>query len=153
MSVKRGLDQGNSPKKRPRFELSNPVQAAPPDPKKAAFEEALRRATPDDVLWEFNFFIKTLSHNMVPQQRNEIVQKVRVSLKVIEAKKEVTKRDVNADPLFSSKSATETPILDALATYLGSSLIYLTPPTRMCIHCRSQFYLIPLYPGSNCAHL
>ena len=130
MSAKRGLDQDESPKKRPRMELPKS------DPKKATFEALLKRATPDDVVWEFNFFLKTLSHNMIPQQRNELVQKVKNNLKVVEAKKELSKRDVHADPLFTSTSVNETPLLDALSTLFGSSLVYITPPTRMCFHCR-----------------
>ena len=67
MSAKRGLDQGeSSPKKRRRTELldSNPVEGVPPDPKKASFEALLKRATADEVVWEFNFFLKSLSHNI-----------------------------------------------------------------------------------------
>ena len=139
MSAKRGLDQGeSSPKKRRRTELldSNPIEGVPPDPKKASFEALLKRATADEVVWEFNFFLKSLSHNMIPNQRNDIVHNVRKHLRVVEAKKELARRDVNADPFFSSSSVTETPLLDALSTLFGRSLIYITPPTRMCILCR-----------------
>ena len=115
---------------------SNPVEGVPPDPKKASFEALLKRATADEVVWEFNFFLKSLSHNMIPNQRNDIVHNVRKHLRVVEAKKELARRDVNADPFFSSSSVTETPLLDALSTLFGRSLIYITPPTRMCILCR-----------------
>ena len=137
MSAKRGIEQGKSPQKRQRLELGreSSIEEKPSGPEKV-FRDLLSKASADDVVWEYNLFLNRLSYHMTQKRRNEVIDKVGKLLQVGEAKKILAKNDPSARPRFTSQSVNETPLLDALSNVLGSSLIFITPPTLLCIYCR-----------------
>ena len=97
--------------------------------KEEHYEDVYKMATDDDILWEFDTFLKMLPQSLLCNIRKCLIKKVRSNLKIDDIRKRKIRK-------FSSTTF-KTPVLDALSAKLGQSVIVMTPPTSTCIYCKN----------------
>ena len=97
--------------------------------KERVFQEAFRRATPGDRVWELMCFMRNLPTTLPSPVRDDLVKQVKSHLMVEGDEKLLY--DLPACT-FRSKSSLETPLLDALSAKKGFNFVnILAPPIKM----------------------
>ena len=103
--------------------------------KERVFQEAFRRATPGDRVWELMCFMRNLPTTLPSPVRDDLVKQVKSHLMVEGDEKLLY--DLPACT-FRSKSSLETPLLDALSAKKGFNFVnILAPPIKSCLKCHS----------------
>ena len=100
--------------------------------KRKIFEEAMKRSSPDDRMWELLFFLRTLTPYLPSSIRDDLVEQVKAHL-MIEGDEKLL--SFNIPGCTSPREWYETPLLDALSTMLGKNLKVIAPPTKFCLQC------------------
>ena len=102
--------------------------------KRKIFEQAKKRSSPEDRIWELLFFMRTLPPYLPSSIKDSLIKQVKTHL-MIEGDEKMLYKSPATTP--SSREWYETPLLDALSTMLGFNLKVIAPPTNVCLNCHS----------------
>ena len=100
------------------------------------FENACNTATDDDIMWEYNTFIKTLPTSLPNDVKKNLIDKVYYHMQIFDVNNRICASDKTVKSKQFSDESLRTPILDALSAKLGQSLTIIAPPSSTCLYCK-----------------
>ena len=123
------------------------TEEVPKDAKEALFKRVLNASSDDDVMMEYNSFLRGIPITLPLPEKDNLVQLIGEHLKI----KEVSKRvfEENHEAVFHNRKLGEFPILDSLSALLGFSWRIIAPPTQWCLHCKGPLEIVKSQPHKS----